>query len=179
MKPRFKHRRVILLALDPSSTCTGYAVFDSDRLDECGLLKPSASHGAERRTAMIVDDLRELLEAIEPTDIVIEVPSRGRGTGSAKGATGRLAIYGMAVGEIRRVCKDWTNSDGTKPTIHSVVERTWTKGRSKAKRQRQLSMLYPKHTAALVENDRGGDAFDAIGVGAYWLANRKLEEVTR
>ena len=170
---------MILLALDPSSTCTGYAVFDGKKLDEPGLLRPSASYCAERRTAQIVADLRELLDAIQPTDIVIEVPSRFPGTGSKAGATGRLAIYGMAVGEIRRVCNDWTNSDGTKPEIHSVDERTWTKGRSKAKRQRQLSILYPKHTAALVENDRGGDAFDAIGVGAYWLANHKMDEVTR
>ena len=169
---------MILLALDPSSTCTGYAVFNGEKLDETGLLRPSASHGAERRTAQIVDDLRELLDAIQPTDIVIEVPSRYPGTGSQAGATGRLAIYGMAVGEIRRVCKDWVNSNGTKPTIHSVDERMWTKGKSKAKRQRAIMLAYPQ-TRNMIGTDRGGDAFDAVGLGSWWMANKWKLDVTR
>lgn len=181
-----------LLALDPSSSCTGYAVLEGllpADLVEGGLLKPSASKrvvgcsveagnaalsswmsrgelGAYRRVVETLEDVRGLVARVEPELVVVEVPSGKVGTGARRGAKGSLTTYGMAAGAVWSVCRELL------PTV-PVTERVWTADAgSKAKRAALALSVYGRRYDA--GQDPGGDTADAIGLGR-WYWRRSLE----
>lgn len=162
-----------LIALDPSSTRTGYAAFIDGKLAEAGYLKPHRTRdSSEKRIEAMCNALRELFigMVVDGVHVVVEVPSDRQGTGSRAGATGRLAIYGVAVGELRRTAK----CSVFVSQVHSVTEREWTRGRSKARRQAGIAALFPNYRRIMAK-DRGADVADAIGLGLWWLAkDRRL-----
>lgn len=168
-----------LLAIDPSSTRTGVAVFDDGQLIDAMVLVPKDTDDADIRIDAMVEDLGRILAKLTPELIVIEVPSGRPGAGIKAGAKAQLAIYGLAVGELRRVVKAWA-AGRTPCQVLSVTERDWTLGRSKKRRAQRMLMLHPGMRELLTEHDRGHDAADAIGIGEWYLGSeialiRKLE----
>lgn len=168
----------LLLALDPSSTRTGFAVFRGRELIDAGYFKPAAGAESEQRIDAMVGDLLRLLNKLGPEDftVVIEVPSGKPGTGLKRGAGAHLAVYGVAVGELRRAAKVWSENTYAKAfdlvkrqtAIISVTERAWTRGTPKRVRQRRTALLHPRYAAVLAK-DSGGDVADAIGLGEWYL----------
>lgn len=157
------------MALDPSSTCTGWAVWMSDGRVECGRLTPWRSHTPPwERIDQIVDRLSDLLAAMRPVDVIIEIPSGRPGKGAARGATGQLAIYGAAVGAVREA----TRQCGTR--LNCVDERQWTQGRPQATRRRVAIALYPDLAGRLVDDDPGSDSADALMLGTWWMQQQRL-----
>lgn len=170
---------MLILALDPSTTRTGYAVMSAaDKIVDAGYLAPRRTRDdVEARIDAMVDGLAELCEEHWPRSIIIEVPSGRPGAGSKAGAQGRLAIYGMAVGELRRAAKelvDWhARAPRGEPGVVSVNEREWTRGRTKVQRQALIAQQF-KAYAQHVARDRGGDVADAIGIGQWWFTRGRL-----
>lgn len=181
-----------MLALDPSSSCTGYAVLEGllpGELLEGGLLKPSDSKyvwagsaeaslsdvsawlgsgelAAYRRVIETLEDVRELVERVKPDRVVLEVPSGKVGTGARRGARGSLTTYGMAAGAVWSVCRELAPGIGA--AVIPVTERQWTKDAgSKAKRVALVKSVYGRRYDASA--DDGMDTADAIGLGRwYW-----------
>ena len=156
-----------LLAIDPSSTRTGYAVMGGPtELVDAGYLTPArAKDGVELRIEAMVADLREVLQEYQPDHVVIEVPSGRKGRGYAAGGGARLATYGRAVGHFERVVWDVVGVDH----VSSVTEREWTKRRTPAQRAAFVRQCFPAQTTALEVSDKGHDVSDAIGIGLWWL----------
>ena len=103
---------VRVLALDPSTTCTGFAVLEGlsrDGLVDGGLIRPSASAracrlhepgwlgeyllredgglAAYRRVVDTIAEVEGLVAEFEPAVVVVEVTSGKVGTGARRGAT--------------------------------------------------------------------------------------------
>lgn len=187
-----------MLAIDPASKKTGYAVLESLEpagLLEAGLLVPSSSKrvcagsaeagladvaawfaagelAACRRVVELLEDVRGLVEAVEPGRVVIEVPSGKVGTGARRGASGSLTTYGMAAGAVWACCRA-LGTGGLKPGppgygVVPVTERMWTKDAgSKAERAALAASVYRGRYR--VADDGGQDVADAIGLGRWWL----------
>jgi hypothetical protein len=153
-----------LLALDPSSTRTGYAVMSDPRVViDAGYLAPNrVKDDSEARIDAMVLALYELLGEHRPSLVLIEVPSGKPGGGLRRGAGARLTIYGMAVGELRRAAKEWI-AEPAKYAVLSITEREWTLGRSKRRRQAEVALAFPRYRSRLT-SDSGGDVSDAIGL---------------
>lgn len=163
----------MLLALDPSSTRTGYAVFDSaGKIAEAGYLNPRfATDKAWDRIASMIEDLAELLRATAPRRIVIEVPSGKVGGGQRRGAGASLCIYGFAVGAIWATCRSATCN----PTTDEVDERSWTLRVPKEIRRSRVAAEFPEYRKVM-SKDGGGDVADAIGIGLWWIEQRRIRD---
>lgn len=160
-----------LLALDPSSQRTGYAVMDGLRaadLVEFGYLNPRRRKDKmlERINAMVFDALA-IVEEMKIEAAVIEITSGkvGRRHG---GAGAGLAVYGLAVGAMWAALVHTTNM-----RVETVLENVWTQSKSKARRLAVLRHLYPAYDRS-IEQDPGGDAGDAIGIGRWWFEEHSL-----
>lgn len=163
---------MLVLALDPSSTRTGFAVLDRLRLVDAGYLAQPRRLDALARSAGMVDEILGLLRARAGLwrAVLIEVPSGRPRSGLRANAGGYLAIYGLAVGAIWQAVRSWCSLQCAPPRVCAVTEREWTRGVPKRVRQRRMALLHPQYAAQLAK-DSGGDVADAIGLGAWWLAN--------
>ncbi len=157
-----------IIALDPSSTCTGYAVMESaETLVSAGLLRPRSSDEAIERITSMACDLRELITECRPRKVVIEVTSgkvAGRHRQRSQGAG--LGVYGTAVGAMYAVSlieMGWLRS-----RVVPIHENTWTHGVPKAQRQRHCAAAFPAYSMA---DDPGADVADAIGLGCWYYVN--------
>lgn len=157
-----------LLALDPSSTCVGWAVFERGELAGAGILRPDrGDHGALCRIRRLVERVAELVSTHQPARVLLEIPSGHAGRGSRAGATGQLAIYGMAVGAI------WCDLVHAAPCevvggceVLTCTETAWTRGLPKRRRAERLRL---EHPGLDWDADRGLDMADAIGMGQWYL----------
>lgn len=144
---------------------------------EAGYIRPRRrADELLRRIDEMVEGVVELLGRFTPTDVVLEVPSGRPGAGYYAGAKARLALYGMAVGEIRRACLSAgarANVKGTTrvPRLSCPTERDWTRGRSKPRRRKIAASSFPGYYRA-ARSDSGGDVADALLLGAWWYEQR-------
>lgn len=159
-----------LLSLDPSSTVTGYAVLDGVILLDAGRILPVRQKDPPNsRIDAMISELLTLVREQQPEAIVIEDTS-GKVSGRHGGRGAGLAIYGKAVGEVRRAMKQ-TGID-----VFMVLENDWTRGMGKKiDRQRWCEAAYSKQYRAA--DDPGGDVADAIKLGRWWLEARKLKRI--
>lgn len=150
-----------VLAIDPSSTRTGYAMMDNRaKLIEVGLLLPNNPRGDPwMRTLDMVDEFRKLLEAHRPEHVVIEVPTHTHRRQFGK--PGNLIVYSMAVGAFCMAA--YLHPYGN---THRVPANVWTEGKAKARRQAVIFLLY---SAYQPKRDPGLDMADAIGLGRWWI----------
>lgn len=151
-----------LIAIDPSSRCTGYATFaDGPEVVDAGRLKPAGDLSPLDRIDQIVSDVESLIDEEAPTRIVIEITA-GKSARRLGGRVQGLGVYGMAVGAIRQACRAAIGPEN----VFSVPENVWTAGVPKGKRLRRLRVRFPRYKP---EQDPGGDVGDAIGLGLWWL----------
>lgn len=160
----------VLLALDPSSTLTGYAIFRRGALAECGLLRPDrTADAANDRIAAMARDLFDVVRLERPDAIVVEDTSGKVARRLGKVGAG-LAVYGKAVGYLLATAR-WSASGLPNPCeVATVLENDWTAGTPKVVRQRRVARMHPGLYDASA--DAGGDAADAVGLGEWWLRRR-------
>jgi hypothetical protein len=156
----------MLLAIDPSSTCVGYALFGGRAsLYEFGRLLPRQGDRPMERIASLVADLEELWLEQRPRQVVIEVTS-----GKIAGRLGRaqgLGVYGMAVG----ACWQLLRSLAGAQNVRAVTENEWTRSVSKTRRLLTLELRIAGYSRA---DDPGGDAGDAICLGEWFQAQKRV-----
>lgn len=167
----------MILALDPSSTRTGYALgTGAGQIVEAGYFTPVAKSPAMERIRSMAGDLLELLDGHEEelAGIVVEVCSGRPGSGSRRGASSSLAIYGMAAGAMWMASVMWgpgkSATRGDVP-VHAVTEQEWTRRVPKKDRQLGIAGLFPQYAAA-ISQDGGADVADAIGLMRWWFIER-------
>ena len=138
---------------------------DAYTIDDAGYLRPKR-RGDEPlvRIRTMMEEVAGLVREHKPEAAVIEITGGRGGGGSRAGAGPHLAVYGMAVGAIwAKLVQCLCLKD-----VHAVTEREWTRGLTKAKRQRQIGYAFPAYAQAAAA-DSGGDVADAIGLCLwYW-----------
>ena len=166
-----------ILAIDPSSTKTGFALLDeSENLLEAGTLRPNkTTDAAEYRIAAMCQDIENLLMISDPNIIVIEWTSGKVGKRRHKGSGAGLAVYGMAIGAIWRTAVIWAAKRVSKQVI-TIYENEWTAGKSKTRRSELIKTLYP---AIDFSKDTGGDIADAIGLATWYIRRYKQNIVMK
>lgn len=169
----------MLLAVDPSLTATGWAIADIDRgeIVRAGVIRPPSRWARDVRIDSICATLEQaVVGAHDPDVAVIEVPSGRPGRGSRGGATGHLALYGWAVGEIRRTLLhlmpiDTASGRRSHTRIECYTEREWTRSIERSERVATVRMQTPQLDWSV---DRGHDMADACGLAYWWLAGLPL-----
>lgn len=192
-----------IIAFDPASGVTGFAVIDVDpamnkpKLIDAGRLigsedpvphavpclnqlRNSKSMAADRRTQSITGDVWKVLTEYMPRWIIVEISSGNAGTGSKRGAKSSLAVYGQAVGAVRQTCEWWDARNGDGVSVIPVTERLWTIYRGdKFKAQLRCRALFPNYD---YRKDKGADVADSIGLALwlmYWRALRDDERAAQ
>ncbi len=166
----------MILALDPSSTCIGYAIFAcranfESLLGDAGLITTPQKPSAYVRMVKLADDVFDLIREFNgpPMTIVVEVPSGHVNHGRHKGSGAGLSVYGMAVGYLlgRLASLD--------VDVRIILENDWTRGIPKGERQASVAARYASYDPA---KDPGGDVSDAIGLGEWWITEERLKTLT-
>lgn len=158
-------KSLMLLSLDPSSTCTGYATFDGyGRLIESGRLIPKGKC-ALTRIRSVGADLLALIADVVPSIIVIEISTSKYGRARSKGSN-TIVVYGAAWGYCLHVC------EASGAGVKTVEANEWTKGRKKAERVLAAKFVFKKYKP---EQDPGGDAADAIMLGDWYLREEQMK----
>lgn len=158
-----------ILALDPSSTKTGYAVADGGEIIDFGVLTPNRTKDPPNtRIWVMLMACGDLMNEHRPFSAVVIEDTSGKIAGRLGRASG-LAIHGKAVGMF--IMKAVQFMGGTRQ-VHLVLENDWTRGTPKAKRQKNVAyLLGDKYDPA---KDPGGDVADAIGLLNWWMDKQKL-----
>ena len=171
-----------LLAVDPSSTCTGYAVFGGSlaaevpgELIDAGCVRAVAARRKTpfERVREMAADLREIVVEHEPAVAIVEIPSGKVHRRIAGNNPSGLSVYGFAAGWIAADLEHKMRSiDGClEQPLRVVDELTWTAGVSKGRRQTFVELQFPSYRAA---GDAGADAADAIALGC-WLIDDMIK----
>ncbi len=161
---------MLVLAIDPSSTRTGYALLkDSMTILDAGLLKPNKTRDpAIKRVIAMTKDVRALLYDYRPDVALVEMPHKHN-----KPRHKNLAIYGVAAGTMLWVCYEF-NLHSEEGETHPVNAETWTEKISKDIRQDLIQMQFDQYDPA---KDPGGDIADAIGLALWWFSKQKAERI--
>ncbi len=158
----------LILALDVSSSVTGYAVGSRDGVRTgWGAIIPREPGRAEAATltasGRAVDRIDQMVSGVRRLthfyrgwgiDVVMEWSS-GKLHRRVKGVATGLAVLGQAQGAVRQALNGW----GYDPIL--VAENDWTKGKPKAKRADGVGLRYPPYARA---DDPGLDMADALGL---------------
>jgi len=167
----------IVFSLDPGSIRTGWAVMQfPEQLIEAGLILPDKVRAeSEFRIAAMCRDLRQLLNKWQPETIVIEWTSGKVGRRRHKGGGAGLAIYGISIGALWQTCEAWRCSLPIEQQLDVKIllirENVWTNSILKSDRAAAVASLFPEYK---VEQDTGGDIADALGLGLWYLRERKV-----
>lgn len=159
---------MILLALDPSLTCTGYAVGTSDRhLIESGRITPTCTSGkvdATLRAWSMCKDIDDLIREHDIEQAVVETPApqAPRGKHGSKGQ----AKYGVAVGVI--ACHVIESLGIGKVTV--VAADDWTGQVPKQRRALCVAADFPNYST---KRDPGLNVADAIALMQWWFIEQK------
>ena len=151
------------LSLDPSSTAIGWAMFDDETLDGCGVLKSSKS-GLFSRIDSLLDQLNNLpMTGLDR--VLIEVTSGRRF--DAKRAQTSIVALGLAQGAV------WANFRA-EFEVYTATEQDWTGNRPKATRAARVLLTEPIYAAYVKSTgDPGLDAADAIGLAHWWFGQQR------
>lgn len=161
---------MILLALDPSSQATGWAVFDDGRLRRCGVWRPKSGSLWARidATGLAVGTM---LDECRPDHVVVEVTS---GMTYKRVRAHSLSALAFAQGAVVQAAR----GPHHRTPVHPVDEQQWTGRRPKKLRAKMVAATEPVY-AAFAPKDKGLDAADACGVGLWWLGQRRLAELMK
>ena len=161
-----------ILALDPASLTTGYAVLEHGgdmKLLEAGTITATAKLEALARTEQMYCEVQSLLHEIRPDVIAIEVADGRQRTGK-KRRSSSLPIWGQAVGMVWGCCLAWRNAHFLESTIIPIGNTQWTENKGKLWRQAQVRVYFPKQYDPEADT-KGLDVSDAVALG-IWVSRR-------
>lgn len=170
---------MIILAIDPSSTKTGYAALDSLRgctedgmIIDAGLVSGSRQGDKVARIIEMGHEIDLLIRQYRPERVIIESTSAHVFKRHGKMIGSGLAVYGHAVGFIHAVAE----RHELDPIVVCIDAVTWTAGRPKKERTRELQLISTRYLNACAGgSDSGGDVGDAILLGLWYLRQQEVE----
>ena len=179
----------MILSLDPSSECTGYAMLGADRgIIESGTIRPDARDKTPAaRVLTIGREVGALVKRLSPGVVVVETPfATPRGGPKAKRSAMTLPTYGMAVGAALAAVDGWRRTHDPAPTLVTVPADEWSRGLAgtrddahKTKRVQAVAYLYQIDPSALGPKTIAGNVADAILMARWALSARAGEEGSR
>lgn len=154
-----------LIAIDPSSTTTGWAVFHDGSLLAFGAVKRHKDAadpwiGSLEMAGQLVRPLKDYL----PDKAIIEIP---RVVGKMPGSS--VTTYAAAVGMVYATACHHVGMLGV--SIVSPAEWMRHTTRDKKARQRQVAAQFGRYDPA---TDRGMDVSDAIAIGQWFIAEQAV-----
>jgi hypothetical protein len=159
----------LILALDPSSTATGYAIHDGRTFIEKGVLRPDTgkekcpcrrAYQMGREVQTIIDEHADRLTLI----LVENPPPTQRKKRSNPGA--QHQAFGLIMGVVI----------GSKVPYRTIHPSTWTRNRPKELWSQDIRRRHKLPAG----KDKGADACAAIGMTEWWaMVGRHRFEVSK
>ena len=158
----------MLLAVKPSSPCTGYAVFeDAGSLVEFGRCTHKPGVTCNDRAAITALHLRHVCKERHISQAVIQTYS-GRVRSRIKGAAlpvrqADIFATGWLYGELRRCLGR---------AVDDVTEKVWT---AKLTKRDWIRIAAQRFKLCRCDDEIASEAADAIGIGLWWFEQQKIE----
>ncbi len=172
----------VILSLDPSSSCLGWATLRAGRLYlASGRILPKSvktrkGYEVYGRIESICQQLVALLEREQPTVIVVELTSGNRARRLGQNVS-HLSIYGAAVGAVWREAESWAREfvrEHRSPCeVTGFLENEWTGQKPKAERIATAALMFQQYQPA---NDSGGDEADALMLNVWYQQAARMKE---
>ena len=162
----------MIMAFDPSSTCTGWAIGEKSKVVKAGYVKPKQSLAAIERIEETICEVVGLLEFYKPDAVIIEETSGKIHNRIKKSNPSGLAVYGMAVGAVYATCV--MHVIRQRCSVDTVKENEWTHGSKKSARQVMAGIYYPDY-GEMKEFDKGMDISDAICLLEWYFVNQRIK----
>lgn len=154
----------ILIALDESTTCTGYAVFDDGELIEHGIFSFKSKDVLER-VSLIMEEIEELIKTYKPDNIVIEDVQITMNAATAKSLLGLQFMIEVYAHKNNISCKTYRTTKWRK-ILGLSNSRSLDR---KAKKQETIDYVKNKYGIEILKDDES----DAIAIGTAYLLERE------
>ena len=154
----------ILIALDESTTCTGYAVFDDGELIEHGIFSFKSKDVLER-VSLIMEEIEELIKTYKPDNMVIEDVQITMNAATAKSLLGLQFMIEVYAHRNNISCETYRTTKW-RQILGLSNSRSLDR---KAKKQETIDYVKNKYGIEILKDDES----DAIAIGTAYLLERE------
>ena len=154
----------ILIALDESTTCTGYAVFNDSELIKHGLFALKSKNVLER-VSYIMEEIEKLIKTYKPDNMVIEDVQITMNAATAKSLLGLQFMIEVYAHRNNISCETYRTTKWRK-ILGLSNSRSLDR---KAKKQETIDYVKDKYGIDILKDDES----DAIAIGTAYLLERK------
>ena len=154
----------ILIALDESTTCTGYAVFDNGELIKHGIFSFKSKDVLER-VSLIMEEIENLINTYKPNNMVIEDVQITMNAATAKSLLGLQFMIEIYAHRNNISCETYRTTKWRK-ILGLSNSRSLDR---KAKKQETIDYVKDKYGIDVLKDDES----DAIAIGTAYLLERK------
>ena len=153
-----------LIALDESTTCTGYAVFDDGELIEHGIFSFKSKDVLER-VSLIMEEIENLIDTYKPDNMIIEDVQITMNAATAKSLLGLQFMIEVYAHRNNISCETYRTTKWRK-ILGLSNSRSLDR---KAKKQETIDYVKDKYGIDVLKDDES----DAIAIGTACLLERK------
>ena len=154
----------ILIALDESTTCTGYAVFNDSELIKHGLFALKSKDVLER-VSYIMEEIEKLIKTYKPDNMVIEDVQITMNAATAKSLLGLQFMIEVYAHRNNISCETYRTTKWRK-ILGLSNSRSLDR---KAKKQETIDYVKDKYGIEILKDDES----DAIAIGTAYLLERE------
>ena len=156
-------RNEILIALDESTTSTGYAVFRNSTLIEHGIFS-SKSKNVLERVSYIMEEIEKLIKRYKPNDMIIEDVQITMNAATAKSLLGLQFMIEIYAHRNNISCETYRTTKWRK-ILGLSNSRALDR---KAKKQETIDYIKNKYDIEILKDDES----DAIAIGVAYLLEK-------
>lgn len=157
----------ILIALDESTTSTGYAIFKNRILIEHGIFS-SKSKDVLERVSYIMEEIEKIIENYKPDNMIIEDVQITMNAATAKSLLGLQFMIEIYAHRNNISCETYRTTKWRK-ILGLSNSRTLDR---KAKKQETIDYIKNKYNIEILKDDES----DAIAIGIAYLLENKNEK---
>ena len=154
----------ILIALDESTTCTGYAVFDDSELIEHGTFSFKSKDVLER-VSLIMEEIENLIDTYKPDNMIIEDVQITMNAATAKSLLGLQFMIEIYAHRNNISCETYRTTRWRK-ILGLSNSRALDR---KAKKQETIDYVKDKYGIEILKDDES----DAIAIGTAYLLEKE------
>lgn len=154
----------ILIALDESTTCTGYAVFDDSELIEHGTFSFKSKDVLER-VSLIMEEIENLIDTYKPDNMIIEDVQITMNAATAKSLLGLQFMIEVYAHRNNISCETYRTTRWRK-ILGLSNSRALDR---KAKKQETIDYVKDKYGIDVLKDDES----DAIAIGTAYLLEKE------
>jgi len=144
----------MILAIDSSTTATGYCVRDKDKIVEFGVIKPNKTFSTTEKIIYIEKALKALWHKYKPIYIIIEEMNVCR----------NMQTMRKLIGLIEHLDIEFTKLEAL---VIRVTPSSWRKGKIKGKTRQELKEASKKYVKEHYDLDASDDEADAIIISEF------------